>query len=79
MSDGREDEISWLQVSEMNATLQIPSLKKVDPSASRGGSTFQNKDPSERVEKSGRVDFPLEEKALLETSKTQSKLSGKAG
>ena len=63
----------------MNATLQIPSLKKADPSASRGGSTFQNKDPSERVEKSGRMDFPLEEKALLETSKTKSKLSGKAG
>ena len=41
---GCEDGISWPQASEMNATLQIPSFKKVDPLASHGGSTFQKKD-----------------------------------
>ena len=42
-SDGREDEISWPQKSEMNATLQVSSVKKADPLATHGGSTFQKK------------------------------------
>ena len=60
----------------MNDTLQIPSFKKADPSASRGGSTFQEKkaararvrtkeDPAEHAERPRRADFPLEAKAHL--------------
>ena len=75
-SGGFEDEISRPQVSEMNATLQIPSFRKVDPSVSPGGSTFQKKrlarelvrvkqDLSEHVKKPSKMDCPLEEKAHL--------------
>ena len=62
-------------MSGLNATLQIPSFKKVDPLASHGGSTFQKKrlargfvrgtDPPEHVKKPSRVDIPLEGKAHL--------------
>ena len=41
--DTREEEISLPQMREENAMLQIPSFKKVDPSASHGGSTSRRK------------------------------------
>ena len=40
-SGGRGDEISWPKVSEMNATLQIPSFKEADPLVSHRGAAFQ--------------------------------------
>ena len=75
-SEGLEDEISRPQASQINATLQIPSLEKVDPLVGHGGSTFQKKrlaqelvrekhDPSEHVKQHSKMDFPLEEKAHL--------------
>ena len=75
-SEGLEDEISRPQASQINATLQIPSLEKVDPLVGHGGSTFQKKrlaqelvrekhDPSEHVKQHSKIGSPLEEEAHL--------------
>ena len=75
-NDERGEEIDWPQLSEENARLQIPSFKKIDPLASHGGSAFQRgrlpqemvrekRDPAEHVRISGKIKFPLGEKAHL--------------
>ena len=75
-SEKLEEEIDWPQLCEENARLQIPSFKKVGPLVSHGGSTFQRKrlprelvrekkGPAEHVEKSGKIAFPIGEKAHL--------------
>ena len=38
-----QDATNWPQISEANATSQIPSFEKVDPLESHGGATFQKK------------------------------------
>ena len=38
-----QDATGWPQISEANATSQIPSFEKVDPLESHGGATFQKK------------------------------------
>ena len=66
----RGEEIDWPQLSEENARHQIPSIKKIDPLMSHGGSTFQRKrlpqelvrekkGPAEHMEKSGKIAFPM--------------------
>ena len=75
-NDERGEEIDWPQLSEENARLQIPSFKKTDPLVSHGGAAFQRKrlsqelvrekgDPVEHVKKSGKMNFPMGEKAHL--------------
>ena len=75
-NDERGEEIDWPQLSEENARLQIPSFTKTDPLVSHGGAAFQRKrlsqemvrekgDPVEHVKKSGKINFPMGEKAHL--------------
>ena len=52
---GLEDEIGWPQVSEMNAALQIPSFKKVDPLVSHGGSAFHEERLGRELVRGGRI------------------------